>query len=398
MRKLSINGEEPTREIFLPYGKQKIDEEDIEEVIKVLRSDFLTTGPKVEEFEKAVAKYVGAKYGVAVCNGTAGLHMACAVCGFKKGDEVIVSAMTFVASSNCVLYTGATPVFADIEEDTYLIDVEDIKRKITKKTKGIICVDYTGQPVNIDAINEIAKENNLYVIEDSAHSLGAEYKGIKVGGLVDCTMFSFHPVKPITTGEGGIITTNDYELYKKMKMFRSHGVTKEEDEFLEEKEGLWSYEQQTLGYNYRITDIQCGLGISQLKKIDKFIERRIEISNIYEEELKKIDGIKLQKQKKDVKSGRHIFIIRLQLNKFKVDKKTIFESLIKENIGVNVHYRPVYLNPYYNQLGYKKGICPKSEKLYDEMITIPLHVGMENKDVLDVINGLKKVLDFYYRG
>lgn len=397
MEKLAIDGGKPVRDNFLPYGRQKIDDEDIKAVIETLQSDFLTTGPKVSDFEKKINEYVGSKYCVAVSNGTAGLHMACFACGIKEGDEVIVSSMTFVASSNCVLYLGGTPVFADIDKETWNIDTEDIKRKITKKTKAIICVDYTGQPANLDEIKKIAKENNIYVIEDGAHSLGATYKGSKVGALVDFTMFSFHPVKPITTGEGGAICTNNYDMYKKMLMFRSHGITRDKNEFKETNTGMWHYEQQILGYNYRITDIQCALGMSQLNKIDEFINKRRELSKIYEEKLKKIKGITLQKQLDNTQSGRHIFVIRLDLEKFKVGREKIFESLIKENIGVNIHYKPVYLNPYYEQLGYKKGICKESEKLYNEMITIPLHTNMNEDDVMDVIKSLDKVLDYYYK-
>lgn len=274
MNTLAINGGKPVRDTYLPYGQQWIDDEDIEEVVKVLKSDFLTTGPKIEEFEKKFANYIGAKYAVAISNGTAALHAACFAAGIKEGDEVITTPITFAASANCILYQGGKPVFADIDPKTYNIDIEDVERKITKKTKAIIPVDFTGQPVDIDAVNDIAKKYGLIVIEDAAHSFGAEYKDKKIGSLVDMTTFSFHPVKHITTGEGGMITTNDDKLYNKLKLFRTHGITRDKEMLHNKEEGPWFYEQLELGYNYRMTDIQAALGISQLNKINGFLKRR----------------------------------------------------------------------------------------------------------------------------
>lgn len=278
MDTLAINGGKSVRDTYLPYAQQWVDEEDVGEVVKVLKSDFLTTGPKIEEFEKRFADYVGAKYAVSISNGTAALHAACFAVGINEGDEVITSPITFAASANCVLYQGGKPVFADINPKSYNIDVEDIERKITKKTKAIIPVDFTGQAVDIDGINEIAKKYGLVVIEDAAHSLGAEYKGKKIGSLVDMTTFSFHPVKHITTGEGGMITTNDEKLYNKLKLFRTHGITRDKEILHNKEEGPWFYEQLELGYNYRMTDIQAALGISQLNKINGFLKRRREIA------------------------------------------------------------------------------------------------------------------------
>lgn len=397
MTKLAINGGTPVRDTYLPYGQQWIEDDDIEEVVKVLKSDYLTTGPKIKEFEEKFGKYVGGKYAVAISNGTAALHGASFAAGIKEGDEVITTPITFAASANCILYQGGKPIFADIDSSTYNIDPKDIEKKISSKTKAIVPVDFTGQPVNIDEINAIAKKYNLIVIEDGAHSLGAEYKGKKTGSLVDMTTFSFHPVKHITTGEGGVITTNNKELYEKLKLFRTHGITRDKQILYNKNEGSWYYEQLELGYNYRITDIQCALGISQLNKIDKFLRRRREIAEKYNEYLKDIDGIVLPYQEEYIKSSWHLYVIQLELEKFKVGRREIFEALQAENIGVNVHYIPVYYHPYYQKLGYKKGLCPNAEKLYERIITIPLYPKMTDKDVKDVVEALDRVLKYYKR-
>jgi UDP-4-amino-4,6-dideoxy-N-acetyl-beta-L-altrosamine transaminase len=391
---IAINGGKPVRKNYLSYGKQWIDNDDIEAVVKVLKSDYLTTGPTIKEFEIRVAKYVGAKYAVAVSNGTSALHMACFAAGIKEGDEVITSPITFVASANCILYQGAKPVFADIDPITYNIDPKEIEKKITSKTKAIIPIDFTGQSVDMDLIRKIADKHNLLIIEDAAHALGSEYKGKKIGKLADLTEFSFHPVKHITTGEGGMVITNDEKLYKKMLMFRTHGITRD-NEILNNNDGPWYYEQQYLGYNYRITDIQCALGISQISKLDSFIERRREIVKKYNESFKFISEIVIPFQADYSNSAYHLYIIRLKLDKLKADRNEIFKALQAENIGVNVHYIPVYYQPYYKQLGYKKGICPHAEKLYNEIITLPLFPKMTNNDVDDVITAVNKVISYY---
>ncbi len=294
---LAINGGRPVRDSYLPYGKQSIDKCDIEAIINILNGDYLTTGPTVKQFEDKVAKYVGAKYAVAVSNGTAALHAACYAAGIREGDEVITSPMTFAASANCILYCGGKPVFADINPDTYNIDPKEIEAKITNKTKAIIPVHFTGQSVDLDPIMELAKKHNLIVIEDAAHALGTKYKGKYIGSISHMTEFSFHPVKTVTTGEGGIITTNSKELYEKLVLFRTHGITKNSEFMSYKEEGPWYYEQIDLGYNYRITDLQCALGLSQMDKIDGFIKRRKELVNMYNKELSKIDGIIIQKKK-----------------------------------------------------------------------------------------------------
>lgn len=392
---LAINGGTPIRDKFLPYGKQVIDENDMKSVVNILNGDYLTTGPTVSEFEKKVADYVGSKYAVAVSNGTAALHIACLSAGIKEGDEVITTPMTFAASANCILYCGAKPVFVDIDKYTYNINVNEIEKNITPKTKAVIPVHFTGQSVDLDPILELAKKYNLTVIEDAAHALGTKYKGKFIGSISDMTEFSFHPVKTVTTAEGGIITTNRKDLYEKLILFRTHGITRN-TEFMENKnEGPWYYEQIDLGYNYRITDLQCALGITQMDKLDEFIKRRKELVEMYNESLSKIDGVIIQKEEEFSDTSRHLYIMKLDLDKFKVGKKEIFEALLAENIGVNVHYLPVYLHPYYKKLGYEKGLCPNAEELYDSMITLPLYPGMSDDDFYDVINAVNKVLGYY---
>lgn len=393
--KLAINGGTPIREKYLSYGCQVIDNDDIESVVDVLKSSYLTTGPSVKQFEEKVANYVGCKYAVAVSNGTAALHAACYAAKIKEGDEVITTPMTFAASANCILYCGAKPVFADINPYTYNIDPNEIENKITSKTKAIIPVDFTGQAVDLDKIKQIANKYNLTIIEDAAHAIGTKYKGENIGNISDMTEFSFHPVKTVTTGEGGVITTNSKELYDRLILFRTHGITRDKEFLFNKEEGPWYYEQIDLGYNYRITDIQCALGISQLNKLDKFIERRKELVEMYNNKLSKIDGIIIQKEELFSDTVRHLYIIKLELEKFKVGRKEIFEALQAENIGVNVHYLPVYLHPYYKSLGYEEGICPNAEDLYKRMITLPLHVNMSDEDLKDVVDALRKVLNYY---
>lgn len=392
---LALYGGQPVRDTFLAYGKQTIDEKDIQAVTRVLRGAYLTTGPLVNEFEQKVAEYVGAKYAVAVANGTAALHVAMFGCDIKPGDEVIVTPLTFAATVNAIVYMGAIPVFADINERTYNIDIKSIVEKITSKTKAIVPVHFAGQPVDIDEICAIAKKHDLKIIEDGAHALGSEYKGKKVGAFADATTFSFHPVKPITTGEGGVITTNDEAIYKKMMLFRSHGITRDQAALQDKDNGNWYYEQQLLGYNYRLTDIQAALGISQLEKIDGFIEKRREIVNIYNEAFKEIKGIHIPYEDQGRKSGYHIYVIRLNFEHIKANRNEVYEALIGENIGANVHYIPVYYHPYYKELGYEKGICPVTENVYEQILTLPLYPAMTQEDVESVIEGVKKVICFF---
>ncbi|HDX9511376.1 TPA: UDP-4-amino-4,6-dideoxy-N-acetyl-beta-L-altrosamine transaminase [Bacillus cereus] len=391
---LGIHGGKPVRETYLPYGQQQIDEYDIQAVVDVLKGDFLTTGPMVQQFEEAIAKYVGAKYTVSFSNGTAALHAACYAAGITEGDEVITTPMTFVASANCILYQGAKPVFADIDNETYNISPKSIEEKITNKTKAIIPVHFTGQPVELEAIQKIAKKNNLIIIEDAAHALGATYKNKKIGSIGDMTMFSFHPVKHITTGEGGVITTNNPLFYEKLVQFRTHGIERNPKKLLE-NHGPWYYEMQFLGYNYRITDIQAALGLSQLSKLDSFIKIRKKYVDIYSKEFSCLSEIIIPKQLPQTSSSWHLYIIRLNTKLLKCNRKEFYEALQRENIGVNVHYIPVHLQPFYQKLGYEKGICPQAENVYEEIITLPLFPKMTEADVWDVIQAVRKVLLFY---
>jgi len=395
-QKLAINGGKSVRDKLLPYGHQWIDEEDIKAVSEVLRSDWITQGSKVVEFEKEFASYVGAKYAVTVNSGTTALHAACFAAQIEKGDEAITTPITFAASANCVLYQGGTPVFADIDENTLNIDPVEIKKKITKKTKALIPVDFTGRPVDLEKILQIAQDNNLVVIEDASHALGATYKGRKIGSISDMTIFSFHPVKHITTGEGGMITINNKEYHERLKLFRTHGITKDKDKLLN-YEGPWYYEMQELGCNYRLTDFQCALGLSQLKKIDRIIQRRREIVQKYNCEFKDMPEIKIpQISPATSNPAWHIYIIQLNLKRLKVGRREIFEALRAENIGVNVHYIPVHLQPYYQKrYGYHLGDFTKAENYYSQAITLPVFPKMSDKDVNDVIKAMKKVINYY---
>ena len=371
---------------MIPYGKQTIDQDDIQAVVDVLKSDFLTTGPKIAEFEQTVADYVGAKYAVAISNGTSALHAACFAAGIGPGDEVITTPLTFAASANCVLYCGGTPVFADVDPKTYNIDPEDIRRKITDRTKAIIAVHLAGQPCDMDAIHSIAHEYGLIVIEDGAHALGSVYKGKKVGSLSDMTTFSFHPVKPITTGEGGMIVTDNEEFYKKMALFRSHGITRD-DSMMTRNDGPWFYQQFDLGYNYRITDIQCALGCSQMKKLDRFLARRKEIVARYNEACADCDNIITPYQLSDTESGWHLYIVQVK----NCDRRQVFEAMREKGIGVNVHYIPVYMHPYYQEHGYENVHCANAEEIYSHIISLPLYPGLTSEQQDYVIDTLKSL-------
>lgn len=373
---------------MIPYGRQTIEDDDIDSVIEVLKSDYLTTGPKIAEFEKSVADYVGAKYAVAISNGTSALHAACFAAGIGPGDEVITTPITFAASSNCVLYCGGTPVFADIDPKTYNIDPDDIRKKITDKTKAIIAVHLAGQPCDMDEIHKIAKENNLIVIEDGAHALGSVYKGKKVGSLSDMTTFSFHPVKPITTGEGGMIVTDNEEFYKKMVLFRSHGITRDEA-MMTRNDGPWFYQQFDLGFNYRITDIQCALGCSQMKKLDRFLAKRKEIVLRYNEAFADCENIVIPYQLPETESGWHLYIVQVK----NCDRKQIFEALRDKGIGVNVHYIPVYMHPYYQEHGYEDVHCKNAEEVYSHIISLPLYPGLTEEQQRYVIDTLKSLCE-----
>ena len=395
--KLAIFGGTPVRDQAhkIYYGRQWIEEDDIEAVANTLRSNFITCGPRVEELQKKLCAITEAKYSVVCSNGTAALHLACMAIGIKPGDEVIVSAMTFAASSNCVLYCGGTPVFADVRPDTYNIDVEDVRRKITPKTKAIVAVDFTGQAVELDELKAICKEHNLYLIEDAAHSIGTKYKGQPVGSIADITTFSFHPVKTVTAGEGGACMTNDPELYRKMHLLVSHGITKNPAEMTKESEGDWYQQQIMLGYNYRMTDFQAALLLSQLSKLDKFSKNRKAIRKKYDEAFKDLEEISLQKSIPESDTTEHLYVIRLNKDKLNCNRKEFFDALYAEGTCPQVHYVPVYRHPYYENLGYKKGLCPVAEDLYENIMSIPYYASLTDEEVEDTIKAVKKVCAYY---
>lgn len=396
MKELAIFGGEPIRTDRIEYGRQWVDEDDIKCVADVLRGPLITCGPKVKEFEEKLAKYCEAKYAVAVSNGTAALHCACIAAGIGPGDEVITTPMTFAASANCAIYCGGTPVFADINPETYNIDPKSIREKISPKTKAIVAVDFTGQVVEAREIRTICDEYGLVFIEDAAHSIGSKYEGKKVGSFADMTCMSFHPVKTITGGEGGAILTNDETLHEKLVLAHSHGITKREDSFeCEEPEGIWWYEQQELGFNYRMTDFQAALLISQLGKIERFIARRKEIVSFYNEKLAKVKGIVLQKELPETDNAKHLYVIRLDLSKLKCTRREFFDAMSAEGIQCQVHYIPVYWFPYYNKLGYRKGLCKNAEAVYSTVMSIPLYPKMTNRDMEDVVCAIKKVCAYY---
>lgn len=393
MEKLAINGGTPVRETKLYYGHQYIDDEDIEAVTEVLKSDYLTCGPKITALEQKLCEITGAKYAVVVSNGTAALHIACQAAGVSKEDEVITTPITFAASANCALYCGAKPVFADINEKTYNIDPKSVAEHMTEKTKAVVAVDFTGQAVELEPLLEMCKKKNLVLIEDGAHSIGTKYKGRGVGSIADMTTFSFHPVKTVTGGEGGAVLTNNEEYYKKLVLYRAHGITRDVSLMEREDQGGWYYEQIDLGMNYRMTDIQAALILSQLNKLDLFSKRRKEIVERYNEAFSDIEEVTVQEEIPESDTTRHLYILRIKPEKLTIGRREFFEAMAAENICCNVHYIPVYYHPYYVKLGYKKGLCPKAEKLYEEMMSLPLYYAMTDQDVEDVICAVKKIVD-----
>lgn len=396
MNKPAICGGTPVRETKIFYGHQYLDQADYDAVLDVLKSDYLTCGPKINELEEKLCEITGAKYAVVCSNGTAALHMAAMAAGIGVGDELITTPITFAASANCALYCGATPVFADINEKTYNIDPASVEEHITPNTKAVVAVDYTGQAVELEKLLEICEKHNLVLIEDGAHSIGTKYNGKGVGSIADMTTFSFHPVKTITGGEGGAVLTNNEEYYKKLLLARSHGITRISELMEHEIDGPWYYEQIDLGYNYRMTDIQAGLIISQLNKLEMFSNRRKEIVARYNEAFADNDAIVVQEEIPQSDTTRHLYILRLNPEKLTINRREFFDALAAENVCCNVHYIPAYYFPHYKRLGYKKGLCPKAEKLYNEMITLPLYYGMSNQDVEDVIAAVEKIAAYYH--
>lgn len=392
--KLAIDGGTPVREDRLPYGRQWLDDDDVAAMVEVLRSDWLTTGPKVDEFERAFADFVDAREAVAVSNGTAALHAAMYAVGIGPGDEVIVPPMTFAASANCVVFQGGTPVFADVDSGTLLLDPAQVEVKITPRTKAIIAVDYTGQACDYDALRTVADRHDLTLVADACHALGGSYKGHPVGSLADLSAFSFHPVKHITTGEGGMITTDDPGLARRMRIFRNHGITT--DHRQREQLGSWFYEMIDLGYNYRLTDFQCALGMSQLRKLPGWVARRQEIASRYDAAFAEIPAVEPLGVREEVSHAYHLYMVRLNLEQLQVTRGEVFAALVAEGIGVNVHYIPVHLHPFYRErFGTGPGLCPVAEAAYERLITLPMFPRMSDGDVGDVIAAVRKVTGAY---
>lgn len=393
--KPAVLGGTPVRSTKLYYGHQYIDDADVQAVVDVLKSDYLTCGPKITALEKALCDLTGAKHAAVVSNGTAALHIACQAIGIGPGDQVITTPITFAASANCALYCGAEPVFADIDEATYNIDPASVIEKITDKTRAVVAVDFTGQAVKLNELKKICHERGIVLIEDGAHSIGTKYDGQMVGSIADITTFSFHPVKTITGGEGGAVLTNDDDLAKKIELYRSHGITRDTSLMERESEGGWYYEQVGLGMNYRMTDIQAALILSQLDKLEMFSKRRKEIVDRYNKAFGEIPGVIVQQEIPESDTTRHLYILRLDLDKLSVGRREFFDAMAAENICCNVHYIPVYRHPYYEKLGYKKGLCPKAEQLYDSMMSLPLYYSLTDSDVDDVIAAVRKLVTYY---
>ncbi|TLY35840.1 MAG: UDP-4-amino-4,6-dideoxy-N-acetyl-beta-L-altrosamine transaminase [Nitrospirae bacterium] len=395
MDKLAIDGGTPVRSSLLAYGRQFVDDDDRRAVDAVLRGDWLTTGPTVAAFEKALCEYTGAKYAVAVSSGTAALHAAAWAAGIAHDDEVIVPAISFVASANCVLYQGGKPVFADLCSDTLNIDPADVQRKITSKTRAIIAVDFAGHPCDHDVLHQLADHHGIPVIHDAAHSLGATYTGRNVGTLQRLSTLSFHPVKHITTGEGGAVLTDDDKLTKAIRSFRHHGI--DFDLHVRNKTNSWEYDVSTLGFNYRIPDINCALGVSQLVKLDGWLKRRRAIVAAYYEALSSLPMLQLPEERRDCNSAWHLYVVRLNTNSISVSRSQVFAALRAENIGVNVHYIPIPWMTHYSNLGYRRGGWPVAEREYERLITLPIFPSMTDQDIDDVVVSLKKVWEAYRR-
>jgi perosamine synthetase len=392
---LALHGGTPVRATLLPYARQTVEDDDVQAVVAALRSDWLTTGPRVEAFELAAASAVGARHAVAVSSGTAALHAAVFAAGIGPGDEVITSPLTFAASANAILYLGGTPVFADIRPDTLNVDPAAVAARVTPRTRAILSVDFAGQPCDLDGLGEISRARGLAMIEDAAHALGASHLGRPVGAIADLTTFSFHPAKLITTGEGGMVTTNRDDLAARLRRFRNHGL---ETDFRERTARGAPYSPMVdLGYNYRLTDLQCALGLSQLAKLESLLKRRVRVAERYSAALGRTDAVKVPAVLPHGRSAWHIFPVLLELERISADRDTILAALRAEGIGAAVHYVPAYWHPYYERLGYRRGLCPRTEAAYERLLTLPLFPAMTDTDVDDVLTALRKVLGYYAR-
>lgn len=394
MIKLAVDGGQPVRSETLSYGSQSIDEGDVEAVVEVLHSNWLTTGRMVERFEQLFAEATGAREAVTLSNGTAALHAAVAAAGIGPGDEVIVPPMTFAATANAVVFQGGRPVFADVDPGTLLLDPSMAEQAITPRTRAIIPVDFAGQPCRYDELAKLAEGHGLVLIADACHSLGGVYRGRPVGSLADQSCFSFHPVKPITTGEGGMVSTDDPDRAEWLRSFRNHGI--DTDFRQREATGAWTYQMVRLGYNYRLTDIQCALGLSQLRRLSEFLRRRREIAARYDTAFQELPAITPLKIRADVTHAYHLYVVRLKPDGLRVGRREIFQALRAERIGVAVHYMPVHVHPFYRErFGIGPGLCPEAERAYEEILTLPLFPGMTDQDVSDVVEAVEKVLGAY---
>ncbi|RMF86336.1 MAG: UDP-4-amino-4,6-dideoxy-N-acetyl-beta-L-altrosamine transaminase [Nitrospinota bacterium] len=392
--KLALHGGKPVRQSLLPYGRQWIDEEDIAAVVAVLRSDWLTTGPMVTRLEQAFAGMVGTREAVVVSSGTAALHAAMYALDIGPGDEVIVPAMTFAATANCVVFQGGRPVFADVDPETLLLTPEQAEARISPRTKAIIAVDYAGQACDYDALQAIADRHGVPLVADACHALGGRYKGRPVGSLAVLNTFSLHPVKHITSGEGGVITTSDATLAARMRRFRNHGITT--DHHQRATAGSWFYEMVDLGYNYRLTDLQCALALSQLRKLPTWVERRQAIARRYDTAFASLPAIQPLRVRPEVSHAYHLYVIRLDLSQLKGTRAEIFAALRAEGIGVNVHYIPVHLHPYYRQhFATRPGMCPVAEAAYEQILSLPLFPRMQEREIDEVIAAVTKVVQAY---
>ena len=388
---LAIHGGPPVREALLPYGRQTLTETDVAAATEVLRSDWLTTGPKVAEFEEAIADYVDARHAVSFSSGTAALHAAVLAAGLKPGDEAITTPLTFCATANAALYGGGTPVFADVRDETLTIDPKEVERRITPRTKVLLPVDYAGQPADLDALLALADRHELIVIEDAAHALGAKYRSRMVGSISHMSVFSFHAVKHLTTGEGGMVTTNNGEFVQRLREVRNHGI--DSDARARQADGQWHYEMTTLGFNYRLTDIACALGLAQLPRLPANLARRRAIAARYEKALATISSLALPIVAADVTSAWHLYPVRVDAS---LDRAEVFDALRAEGLGVNVHYIPVHLHPYYrSRFGYRGGEFPIAETASGRLISLPLFHGMTDEDVDDVILAVEKVMNYF---
>lgn len=391
---LAIHGGSPVRDTLLPYGRQSIGEDDIQAVVEVLRSDWLTTGPKVGEFEEAFAARVAAKHAVSFSSGTAALHGAAYAAGLKPGEEAITSPMTFAATANCVLYQGAKPVFADVCPDTLNLDPEQAAAKITTHTRALLPVDYAGHPADLQPLRDLAERHGLTVIEDASHALGATYRDRAVGSIADMTIFSFHPVKHIAAGEGGMVSTHRADLAETLRRFRNHGISS--DARQRQTSGQWHYEMVLPGYNYRLTDMACALGLSQLRKLEANLKRRREIAARYTQAFSRVPGVIPPAVRDDVEPAWHLYPIRLDLAQLSAGRAEVFRALRGENIGVNVHYIPVPQHPFYRErFGYKGGEFPVAEDAYERLISLPMFHGMTDQDMDDVVRAVVKVVGHF---